>query len=520
MAGEKSRDAEIWAQIAPKIGVEPTRATLDRAGRVVRLNLRGNQLQALPSEIGQLSSLTSLSLRGNQLQALPPEIGQLSNLTELNLVENQLQALPPEIGQLSNLTELNLWGNQLQALPPEIGQLSSLTSLSLGGNQLQALPPEIGQLSNLTELYLWYNELQALPPEIGQLSNLTELDLDGNQLGALPPEIGQLSNLTSLSLGGNQLEALPPEIGQLSNLTELDVGDNPLQRLPYSILELRKLLNIELGKRKQFTWPPPEIVARGSDPVLEYIQELQKEKVDLYEAKLLLVGQGGTGKSALVENLQGKQHIERQTDTTQGIDIIPLENEHPSLSHEKIRLNVWDFGGQEIYHATHQFFLTHRSIYLVVWNARYGADQGNLKYWLDTIKSLAPDSPVLLVATHRDKYAGPLDLNLIEYKEAYPQIVDSVAISNTDGNGIEVLRRRIWELAATRLPQMGEPWPAKWLGVMSALEGMEEHHIDEEDYIGICQRHGVEEDIARGTLGHYLHDLGKIFISLRTRMIN
>ncbi len=25
---------------------------------------------------------------------------------------------------------------------------------------------------------------------------------------------------------------------------------------------------------------------------------------------------------------------------------------------DEIRLNVWDFGGQEIMHATHQFFLT------------------------------------------------------------------------------------------------------------------------------------------------------------------
>jgi len=29
-------------------------------------------------------------------------------------------------------------------------------------------------------------------------------------------------------------------------------------------------------------------------------------------------------------------------------------------------VNIWDFGGQEIYHATHQFFLTHRSLYLLL----------------------------------------------------------------------------------------------------------------------------------------------------------
>jgi GTPase SAR1 family protein len=28
------------------------------------------------------------------------------------------------------------------------------------------------------------------------------------------------------------------------------------------------------------------------------------------------------------------------------------------------RVNIWDFGGQEIYHQTHQFFLSKRSLYL------------------------------------------------------------------------------------------------------------------------------------------------------------
>ncbi|WP_347242416.1 hypothetical protein [Nostoc sp. FACHB-888] len=28
----------------------------------------------------------------------------------------------------------------------------------------------------------------------------------------------------------------------------------------------------------------------------------------------------------------------------------------------EFRVNIWDFGGQEIYHATHQFFLTRRSL--------------------------------------------------------------------------------------------------------------------------------------------------------------
>ena len=69
-------------------------------------------------------------------------------------------------------------------------------------------------------------------------------------------------------------------------------------------------------------------------------------------------------------------------------------------------LNAWDFGGQEVYHATHQFFLASRSLFLLAWNSRLGWEQGKLHNWLDTIKALAPDSPVMLVATHLDAHGA------------------------------------------------------------------------------------------------------------------
>ena len=43
-------------------------------------------------------------------------------------------------------------------------------------------------------------------------------------------------------------------------------------------------------------------------------------------------------------------------------------------------------------HATHQFFLTKRSLYLVVLNAREGETRGRLDYWLKIIDSFGGDS--------------------------------------------------------------------------------------------------------------------------------
>ena len=62
---------------------------------------------------------------------------------KLSLDDNELQSIPPEIGQLSTLQELYLSCNQLQSIPPEIGQLSMLQKLSLNNDQLKLVPDNI-----------------------------------------------------------------------------------------------------------------------------------------------------------------------------------------------------------------------------------------------------------------------------------------------------------------------------------------------------------------------------------------
>ena len=66
-------------------------------------------------------------------------------------------------------------------------------------------------------------------------------------------------------------------------------------------------------------------------------------------------------------------------------------------------LDVWDFGGQLEYRATQRFYLTDRSLFLLVWNSRARAADGKVTAWLDAITARAPGAPILLVATHGDE---------------------------------------------------------------------------------------------------------------------
>ncbi|MFC1620260.1 immunoglobulin domain-containing protein [Candidatus Neomarinimicrobiota bacterium] len=209
-------------------------------GRVTRINLGDNNLTGtIPSEIGNLTSLTDIMCFSNQLSgAIPPAIGNLINLAGINLGGNQLNGpIPGEIAGLANLSSLQLSGNQLSGMiTAEIWDLANLSYLALGDNQLSgSIPAEIGNLINLSVLYLSANQLSgSLPTELFGLTKLVGLSLSNNSLsGLIPAEIGNLVQLQDLRLDGNQLSGpIPVEIQNLTLLEILFLEDNEFTALP------------------------------------------------------------------------------------------------------------------------------------------------------------------------------------------------------------------------------------------------------------------------------------------------
>ncbi|AKB50640.1 hypothetical protein MSBRW_1387 [Methanosarcina barkeri str. Wiesmoor] len=467
---------------------------------LTNLNLSGNQLTQVPQEIGELKNLTMLDLSENTLTILPQEIGELKNLKTLDLSGNQLIQLPSEIGRLKNLTILNLYDNQLTQLPPEIKELKNLTALTLFNNKLTQIPPEIGKLKNLETLYIYCNQLTQLPPEIGELKNLSILALNKNKLTQLPSEIGNLKNLETLSLYRNQLIELPPEIGKLENLKTLYIDNNKLTILPPEISELKNLITLNLSANP-LTSPPPEIVSRGLEAIFTYLN--QSKTTENNEAKLVLVGNGEVGKTCLAYRLIYDNFLE-DSKITEGINISKWKIPAPDSGNSEIKLNIWDFGGQEIYHATHQFFLTKRSLYLLLWNARKTKDYDNIYYWLHTIEAFGEDSPVILVMSKMNESND--DLNLKDLKNKFPQIVDYLKIDSKDGKGISILKEKISE-TAWDLPLMKAKWVDSWFKVRQKLEDLNENWINYYRFYDICKSEGLDEKNIT-VLDDYLNDLG------------
>lgn len=120
----------------------------------------------------------------------------------------------------------------------------------------------------------------------------------------------------------------------------------------------------------------------------------------LYEAKLLIIGEGGAGKTTLTKKIQDLNYqLQSDEVSTEGIDVIRWH--FPLPNGKEFRVNIWDFGGQEIYHATHQFFLTKRSLYALVADTR--KEDTDFYYWLNVAELLSENSPLLIIKNEKQE---------------------------------------------------------------------------------------------------------------------
>jgi GTPase SAR1 family protein len=436
-------------------------------------------------------------------QQAQQKIGQAlqSGATELDLRNMKLTELPESIGQLTKLTNLNLSINQLIALPDSLGQLTKLQSLELAGNKFTSVPDNISLLHNLEQLGISNSEYTILPEWLVQIKQLKSLYIQNNKITELPEWISQIKNLGMLLAYGNRLTELPLSLAQLEHLTYLDLSNNPLNPTLQSAYDACEKPNYE--------------------PLFAYLRSLEQNAEPLYEAKLVLVGEGNVGKTTLLKALKGKAGAAPQEHepTTHGveIDIHGLRLPHPAQDGVEIQLNAWDFGGQDVYRVTHQFFFSRRSLYLLVWEPRRGVQQGQVEDWLNMIRlRVGDDARVIIVSTHCKTGERIARIDQPVFKQQYGDMivgfheVDSLVPDETTGEmvGIAELKKVIAE-HASKLEQMGMGFNRDWKAARDELLARPEPRISFTTFVEICAAHGLKQ-IDTETLAHLMHDLGYI----------
>ncbi len=295
----------------------------------------------------------------------------------------------------------------------------------------------------------------------------------------------------------NKLTDLPPSLAQLEHLEYLDLNDNPLNPALQSAYDA------------------------GLDAVKAYLRSLENAE-PLYEAKLVLVGEGNVGKTTLLKALKGqkgKKAPKKDETTTHGveIDIHGLLLPHPTKKKVKIQLNAWDFGGQDVYRVTHQFFFSRRSLYLLVWEPRRGVQAGQVEDWLNMIRlRVGNEARVLIVSTHCKTGERIARIDKPVLQQQYSEMivgfyeVDSLVPDEGTGEmvGIAELKKVIAE-QASHLEQMGMGFNRNWKSARDELIAHAEPRVSYAAFAEICARHGLSA-IDAETLAHLMHDLGYI----------
>lgn len=232
-----------------------------------------------------------------------------------------------------------------------------------------------------------------------------------------------------------------------------------------------------------------------------FTNAVDKPLDDLLEVKMLLVGNGGAGKTSLMKRLLEKR-FEVNEPQTNGIN---LENWRIRVKQTDIKVNIWDFGGQEIMHATHQFFLSKRSLYILVLDSR---KEEETEYWFKYIRSFGCDSPVLVVLNKIDQNPA-FEVDRKSLIKKYPNIKGFYRVSCSTGEGIDVFKKKL-NNHLKQIPHLETVWEKNWFNVKEYLQNMKKEFIGREEYERICRDENITTDTDRHTLLDFLHDLGII----------
>ncbi len=161
-------------------------------------------LTEFPTEIFDLAdSLEILDLTGNALSTLPSDLNRLKKLRILFCSSNQFTHLPEVLGECQNLSMIGFKANQIRHIPESAIPTATLRWLIVTDNALEKVPNALGECRQLQKLMLAGNQLTALPDSMANCHALELLRISANQFNALPDFLFDLPNLTWLAYAGN-----------------------------------------------------------------------------------------------------------------------------------------------------------------------------------------------------------------------------------------------------------------------------------------------------------------------------
>jgi GTPase SAR1 family protein len=230
---------------------------------------------------------------------------------------------------------------------------------------------------------------------------------------------------------------------------------------------------------------------------------------ELKRVRAIFIGYGEAGKTSLVRALHGEDVIQGKEPMTQGVAIKDaalstnkMEEEAgvftsvTNFKDDDLTVHFWDFGGQVMAHATHQFFLRSKCLYVIVLAGRAERNPNEeAEYWLEHVRAFGDNAPVLLVGNKAD--VMPVNLDLTTLTQKFPNISGFYPLSCTQAKGIRKqefeLFRREFEANLKALGQNVQHFSPEQFKVLKTIEQDAAHDdfLNERRFDEICKANGI-----------------------------
>jgi internalin A len=440
----------------------------------------------------------------------------LARLNKLNLTFTWVSDLTPLQGLVS-LKELECDCTSLTNLEP-LQSLINLEMFSCSRTLVSSLEP-LKDLTSLKALHCEHTQVRSLEP-LRSLLNLTTLYCSNTQVSDLEPLVNS-QNFQFLSCQNLKLKEFPRKLLFSENLRRIDLNGASIPGIPEEAFST--------DKDQPFTF------FNNTIPTLRaHVLDLEVEAIPINSVKILVLGNGGVGKTQLCRHLAAEA-FDPTVSSTHGIALRTIA----PASEGDATYYIWDFGGQDIYHSAHTLFMRTAAVFVVLWTpeqeAMVASDNDNddplerrhpLTYWLEYVRTLGrPDSPVLVVQSQCDTPAQavpvpPVDACLLESfgclrvcnfsartRRGAASLQEALADANTylrDRDGISSIgrgRHLVWQQLET------------WRQADQQLPAPQRLHrtLSQADFARLCEQiGGVSSPEA---LLRFLHNKGVVFHS-------
>lgn len=508
--------------------------------------------------IKHLTNLEYLDISGNDIPDISP-LSDLKRLRFLSLIDLGLENMDP-IAQLSLLEELMIARNKIDILKLPTSNLRivdashnrivdienaenqhHLESLILSVNNLKN-DVSLGKMVNLRELKVSTNDLSSIKA-LANLTNLESLDISNNDIIDIQP-LENLPNLKYVRFQRNNIKVLPekvfsncishlyiPSIDRVKKIKNSVVLQQNFEKAA-ALRDLEKVL--ETGTlegsllndyhrivSENYILPNPlelptsDIILQGLDAIKAFYKNLEISKmIPFREAKVILLGEPDAGKSSLLNYFLGAAFVEEKS-VTRGVRIARYNFTDEG---NEYRINFWDFGGQEVQQALHQYFLTDNTLYLIILNAV--TDEQPDKY-LQFLDNHAPNSPFFIItnkddlnersklknnqiaSTYESRWKGP------EYRISVKQ-ASLLSSCNNNQQQCDKRKNKLQELFSEikktflQLPHIEQGFLSNYKNVKQVVEEMYEKekkpYITMQEFDAFCKAQGIAEGTEKGLL--------------------